>query len=58
LTNDLADIKRAVKCWRDWQERKEGKPIPTPEENMAELTLQAQEFAEKRLPLLKALQII
>lgn len=37
---------------------KEGKPISAPEENIAELTRQAQEFAEKQLPVLKALQII
>lgn len=36
---------------------REGQPIDTPEENLAELTRQAHEFAEKRLPLLKALQI-
>lgn len=37
---------------------KEGKPIPTPEENIAELTRQAEEFAAKQLPVLKALQIV
>lgn len=36
---------------------KEGKALETPEENMAELTSQAQTFAEKVLPILKALQI-
>jgi SAM-dependent methyltransferase len=36
---------------------KEGKTLTTPEDNLAELTAQAQEFAEKRLPILKALQI-
>jgi len=36
---------------------KEGKTLETPEENLAELTTQATEFAEKRLPILKALQI-
>jgi SAM-dependent methyltransferase len=36
---------------------KEGKPLETPEEHMAELTSQANEFALKRLPIYKALQI-
>ena len=37
---------------------KEGKTLETPEENLAELNKEATEFAEKRLPLLKALQIV
>ena len=37
---------------------KEGKTLETPEENVAELTTQAEEFATKRLPVLKALQVI
>lgn len=36
---------------------KEGKTLETAEENLAELTSQAQSFAEKQLPILKALQI-
>ena len=36
---------------------KDGQPIATAEENLAELTTQAQTFAEKQLPVLKALQI-
>jgi len=36
---------------------KEGKAIQTPEENIAELTKEATIFAERRLPLLKALGI-
>jgi len=36
---------------------KEGKTLETPEENIAELTDQANTFAEKQLPILKALQI-
>lgn len=36
---------------------KEGKVLETPEENLAELTLQATTFADKQLPILKALQI-
>ena len=37
---------------------KEGKPLPTPEANQAELGEQAQAFAEKQLPLLRALRVI
>jgi SAM-dependent methyltransferase len=36
---------------------KEGKPLDTPEEHMAELTTQAHEFSVKQLPIFKALQI-
>lgn len=36
---------------------KEGKPLETEAENLAELTAQAQSFSEKQLPVLKALQI-
>ena len=36
---------------------KEGSALNTPEENLAELTTQATTFAEKQLPILKALQI-
>lgn len=36
---------------------KEGKALVTPEENLAELTERAKTFAEKQLPILKALQI-
>jgi predicted methyltransferase family protein len=36
---------------------KEGKPLETPEENLAELTRQAREFAEMPLAVLTALQI-
>ena len=36
---------------------KEGKALETEAENVAELTAQAQEFASKQLPILKALQI-
>jgi hypothetical protein len=36
---------------------KEGKALETPEEQVAELTTQAHEFAVKQLPILKALQI-
>lgn len=37
---------------------KEGKTLESPDENLAELTRQANEFAEKGLPLLKALQVV
>lgn len=36
---------------------KDGRTLDTPEENLAELTSQATTFAEKQLPVLKALQI-
>jgi SAM-dependent methyltransferase len=36
---------------------KEGKTLETPDENLAELTAQATTFAEKQLPILKALGI-
>jgi len=36
---------------------KEGKALETAEENLAELTAQATTFAEKQLPILKALGI-
>ena len=37
---------------------KEGKALETPEENLAELNLQATAFATKQLPIMKALQVI
>ena len=37
---------------------KEGKTLETPEDNLAELLAQANAFAEKRLPIFKALQIV
>ncbi|CAB1370999.1 class I SAM-dependent methyltransferase [Denitratisoma oestradiolicum] len=37
---------------------KEIKTLETPEENLAELTAQATAFAEKQLPILRALQIV
>lgn len=36
---------------------KDGKPLETAEANLAELTVQARDFAEKRLPILEALRI-
>jgi hypothetical protein len=36
---------------------KDGKPLETAEEQLAELVNQANEFYEKQLPILKALQI-
>jgi len=35
---------------------KDGKPLETPEENLAELAAQAREFIDKRLPVFQALQ--
>jgi hypothetical protein len=37
---------------------KEGKAMESAEDNLAELTSQAQTFADKQLPILKALQIL
>ena len=37
---------------------KEGKTLETPEENLAELNLQATAFATKQLPIMKAPQVI
>ena len=37
---------------------KEGKPLETQEEHMAELTTQVRDFATKQLPIMKALQVI
>ncbi|KQT51940.1 methyltransferase type 11 [Aureimonas sp. Leaf454] len=36
---------------------KDGKPLATPEENLAELNQRAESFAEKILPVLKSLQV-
>jgi hypothetical protein len=36
---------------------KDGKAFETPEENIAELTAQAKDFAEQRLPLMTALKV-
>jgi len=37
---------------------KEGKTLATPEDNLAELTAQATEFAQRRFPILQALQVV
>lgn len=37
---------------------KEGKVLESAEENLAELTSQVTTFAEKQLPILKALQVV
>lgn len=37
---------------------KDGKPLATPEENLAELTTQARDFETKRLPLMRALKVV
>ncbi len=36
---------------------KDGKPLETPEENLAELAAQAREFIDQRLPAFQALQL-
>jgi hypothetical protein len=52
----------AAYCWQVLVSQaqrvvKEGKPLMTPEENLQELTALAREFAEKRLPILRAAEI-
>jgi hypothetical protein len=37
---------------------KDGRPLATPEENLAELKAQATEFAVNRLPILRAVEIV
>ena len=64
----IADGKKTPEAWaRDaWpvvsahgqQLLKDGKPLTTQEENLAELTRQAKEFGEKRLPTLRTLRVI
>jgi hypothetical protein len=36
---------------------KDGKALETPEENIAELTIQAQAFLDKQMPMLRALGV-
>jgi hypothetical protein len=36
---------------------KDGKPLETPEDNLAELARDAREFVDQSLPVLRALQI-
>jgi len=67
----LASINQGKKQPTDWAQAvwqvlvsqaqklvKEGKTLDTPEDNLAELNAQATEFAQKQLPILKALQIV
>ncbi len=37
---------------------KDGKALEAEADNLAELTRQAQEFAEKRIPVFRALQVV
>jgi SAM-dependent methyltransferase len=37
---------------------KDGKPLETPEENLAELAAQARDFCDNRLPIFQALQLV
>jgi hypothetical protein len=37
---------------------KDGKALESPEENIAELTISAREFATKRLPVFRALGVV
>ena len=54
---DLAAFVTTILAAQGQKIVKEGKPMNTLEEQMAELTTQANEFAAKQLPILKALQI-
>ena len=54
---DWANYVWAVLAAQSQRLLKDGKSLDTAEANLAELTAQAVEFAEKRLPVLKALQI-
>ena len=66
--SSISDGKKTPEAWaRDTlpvisaqghQVMKDGKPLTTPEESLAELTKQAKEFAEKRLPVIRALRAI
>jgi SAM-dependent methyltransferase len=54
---DLAAFVEQILAAQGQKIVKEGKPMDSPEKQMAELTTQAHEFSVKQLPILKALQI-
>jgi len=54
---DWSDFAWQILAAQNQRLLKEGKALETPEENLAELIAQAQTFAEKKLPILKSLQI-
>ena len=56
--SEWAQFAWALLAAQDQRIVKDGKPLQTSEENLAELTARAQAFADKQLPVLKALQII
>jgi hypothetical protein len=55
--SELADFVWQLLSVQGQKLLKEGKTLQTPEENLSELTSQAQAFLDKSLPILKALQI-
>jgi SAM-dependent methyltransferase len=54
---EWAQVAWATLAAQNQQILKEGKPLATPQENLAELLVQAREFEAKRLPVLMALKI-
>ncbi len=54
---DLAQVAWTILAAQNQRLLKDGKPIDKPEDNLAELTTQAQAFLDKQLPILKALGI-
>jgi len=57
MPEDWAEFVAQILAIQGQKILKEGKPLETPEEQLAELTTQAHEFAVKLLPILKSLQI-
>lgn len=55
---DWADFAWKILSGQGQRLLKEGKAIESPEDNLAELLNQAQEFNDKQLPVLKALQVV
>jgi hypothetical protein len=56
--NDLAGVVWSILSAQGQKIIKEGKTLETSQENLKELTAQAQVFIDKQLPILKALQIV
>jgi SAM-dependent methyltransferase len=55
---DWANFAWSILAMQNQRLVKDGKTLETPEENVADLTAQAEIFATKQLPILKALQIV
>jgi len=55
--DELAGFAWDLLAAQDQRMVKDGKPLETPEENLAELARDAREFIDTRLPVLRALQI-